>query len=438
MSQAVSCPALLIAAPASGQGKTTLVAALARYHSRRGLKVRVFKTGPDFIDPMIHQVASGAPVHQLDLWMVGDAQCRRLLYQAACEADLILVEGVMGLFDSDPSSADLAIRFGLPVAVVIDASAMAQTFGAVARGLATYREDLPFAGVVANRIASDGHAAMLRDSLSPALPWLGGIFRSAAVELPERHLGLHQAMDIADLEQRLDAAADLLAEARLAQLPEAVQFNPPEALSPAPLLQGRRIAVARDKAFSFVYNANLDLLKTMGAELTFFSPLTDTGLPEVDAVYLPGGYPELYLDELADNLAMKASLRDHHWSGKPLVAECGGMLYLLESLAQRTGPARDMVGLVPGDARLGERLAGLGLQGAELPGGTLRGHTFHYAAFQREPPFSTSAVKHPSGAPGEGVYRDRGLLASFVHWYFPSNPGAAARLFLPQSAETVQ
>ncbi|WP_461482713.1 nucleotide-binding protein, partial [Porticoccus sp.] len=223
MSETVCCPALLIAAPASGQGKTTLVAALARYHRRRGLKVRVFKTGPDFIDPMIHRVASGAAVHQLDLWMVGEPQCRRLLYEAACEADLILVEGVMGLFDGEPSSADLALKFGLPVAAVIDASAMAQTFGAVAQGLASYRADLSFAGVVANRVASEGHAKMLRDSLA-AVPWLGGISRSAAIELPERHLGLHQAMDIDDLEQRLDAAADLLAEAPLAQLPEPVAF----------------------------------------------------------------------------------------------------------------------------------------------------------------------------------------------------------------------
>ncbi|MBL4622494.1 MAG: AAA family ATPase, partial [Immundisolibacteraceae bacterium] len=178
MSNSASCPALLISAPASGQGKTTLAAGLARYYQQHGRQVRVFKTGPDFIDPTILEQASGHPVYQLDLWMVGDQRCRQLLFEASLEADLILIEGVMGLFDGNPSSADLAQTFGLPVLLVIDGSAMAQTFGAVALGLADYRGALTIAGVVANRVAGPGHATMLQQSLPVSIPWFGAMMNN--------------------------------------------------------------------------------------------------------------------------------------------------------------------------------------------------------------------------------------------------------------------
>ena len=209
------CPALLIAAPASGQGKTTVTAALARHYANRGLRVRVFKCGPDFLDPMILARACGAAVDSLDLWLVGEEECRRRLWQAAGEADLILVEGVMGLFDGTPSAADLARRFGVPVLAVIDGSAMAQTFAAIAHGLASFQSDLPFAGVLANRVGSARHGEILQDSLPAHLPWYGALPRTAAIELPSRHLGLVQAAELADLDARLDAAA-----AALAQSPE--------------------------------------------------------------------------------------------------------------------------------------------------------------------------------------------------------------------------
>ncbi|HYM48429.1 MAG TPA: cobyrinate a,c-diamide synthase, partial [Burkholderiaceae bacterium] len=194
------CPALFISAPASGQGKTTITAALAIRERRRGRRVRVFKTGPDFIDPMILERASGNPVYQLDLWMGGENHCRNLLYDAAGHADLILIEGVMGLFDGQPSSADLAALFGIPVLAVIDASAMAQTFGAIAFGLARFRDDISVAGVIANRVGSEHHAEILGPSLPADLPMLGWLARDADFTLPERHLGLVQAREIADLD----------------------------------------------------------------------------------------------------------------------------------------------------------------------------------------------------------------------------------------------
>ena len=215
---AIHCPAVLIAAPASGQGKTTVTAALARLHTRQGRRVRVFKCGPDFLDPFWHTLASGAPVHQLDLWMTGEADCRARLAQAAQEADLILIEGVMGLFDGEPSAADLAQRFGLPVLTVVDASAMAGTFGALAYGLQHYRPGLRMAGVLANRVASERHAGMLQSSLREPEQWLGALMRNPTLTLPERHLGLVAATELTDAMQRLDAAADALATTVLGQM----------------------------------------------------------------------------------------------------------------------------------------------------------------------------------------------------------------------------
>ncbi|MGH8355747.1 MAG: cobyrinate a,c-diamide synthase, partial [Pseudomonas sp.] len=288
MRAARSCPAVLIAAPASGQGKTTVTAALARLHRNQGRKVRVFKCGPDFLDPMILERASGAPVYQLDLWMVGAEESRRLLWEAAGEAELILIEGVMGLFDGTPSSADLAKRFGVPVLAVIDGTAMAQTFGALALGLARYQADLPFAGVLANRVASARHSELLERSLTEGLRWYGALSREAGIELPSRHLGLVQAHELKDLDARLDAAAAVLAASCEVALPPAVAFAAPEPLPVAPLLADVRIAVARDEAFAFTSGATLDLLRAMGAELRFFSPLHDSALPEADSLYLPG------------------------------------------------------------------------------------------------------------------------------------------------------
>ena len=423
------CPALLIAAPASGQGKTTLVAALARHHRNQGRDVRVFKTGPDFLDPKIHEQASGNTVHQLDLWMVGEDNCRRLLHQAAREADLILVEGVMGLFDGSPSSADLARHFGIPVAALIDAGAMAQTFGAVAQGLATYQSDLPFAGVFANRASSEGHCTMLKASLPATLPWLGNLPRTDTIELPHRHLGLHQPEAIANLDGRLDAAATLIGQTALANLPAAVTFQPAPVADIPPLLEGQKIAVARDSAFSFVYPANLALLQAMGAQLHYFSPLSDTRLPACDSLYLPGGYPELHLDMLADNTVMHEAIRQHYKADKPIVAECGGMLFLLDALTDQQGRCRSMAGLIPTSATVQQRVSAIGSQYAAFGNEQLHGHTFHYSSFDREPDMAARGIRHPWGSQGEGIYRSRALTASYIHWYLPSNPRAAAALF---------
>ncbi|WP_440964575.1 cobyrinate a,c-diamide synthase [Massilia sp. GER05] len=419
---------LLVAAIASGQGKTTVTAALARRLRRMGQRVHVFKCGPDFIDPMVLEHASRAKVHTLDLWMVGLEQSRRRLARAAREADVVLVEGVMGLYDGDPSAADLARAFDLPVLAVIDASAMAQTAGAVVMGLRDYGP-VRMAGVVANRVASEGHARMVAASLRD-IPLLATLPKQTR-RLPERHLGLVVPGEVADIDAILDELADQL------QL-DSAQWNalapqlPDEALPEepvAPLLAGLTVAIARDAAFCFLYPANVDTLEALGARITWFSPLADEPVPEdADAVYLPGGYPELHGEALAQAGRWQESIRAAHAAGLTILAECGGMMVLAESLVDKEGRDWPMAGLLPGRVLMQPRLAGLGAQGLATNAGQMRGHTFHYSRL--ETPLAPVAwtVKHPSGAQGEAVYRVGSLTASYFHAFFASNPAAVASL----------
>ena len=428
----VKCPALLFAAPASGSGKTSLVAALARLHTRHGRRVKVFKCGPDFLDPQIHAMASGQPCDNFDLWICGEDDIRARLARAATENDLILVEGVMGLFDGTPSSADIAERFDLPVLAVIDARAMAQTFGAVAFGLANYRPGLPFHGVLANRVGSAHHASLLEAAVPASVAWCGALPRQEAAALPSRHLGLLPAAEIDDLLARIDLLADALEKTPLAILPPVVTFAVPEQTPPPKRLAGVKVAVARDAAFCFIYPANLDLLHALGAELVYFSPLAGDALPDCDAVWLPGGYPELHAAQLSARSDLSAQLVAHVDAGKPLLAECGGMMLLFEQLVDLEGVSHPMVGLLPGRTVMGKRLAALGSQQVELPEGTLRGHAFHHSQCETDWPVLVRATRPGVDArAGEPVWRRQGLTASYFHFYFPSNPEAVASLFLP-------
>ena len=434
----VSCPALFLTAPSSGEGKTTITAALARYFRDQGKDVRVFKTGPDYLDPQILAQASGNPVEQLDLFMAGEKYCQQKLYEAAQTADLILVEGAMGMFDGEPSSADLAGRFNIPMAIVMNVKGMAQTAAALASGLANYRNDIRIAGLIANNCGTERHAQLIRDALPNTVPLLATLARDADVALPERHLGLVQADEVREeLETRFSLGAQWikgpLADVNsLTELPKSVVFHSAELPPVEPLLEGKTIAVAKDAAFSFIYDANIRLLQMMGANVTYFSPLKDAHLPDTDALWLPGGYPELHADELANNSNMKQAIQGFHKEGKPILAECGGLLYCLDDLTDLEGHCHTMVGLLKGHGAMRGKRGCQGMQTAILPEGEIKAHAHHRSRSEGtpEPIGYGKRQRHP--APGEAIYRSQGLTASYLHLFFASNPTAIAALFSGQ------
>ncbi|OCQ21409.1 hypothetical protein A7985_12400 [Pseudoalteromonas luteoviolacea] len=437
MSSANSCPALMVTAPSSGSGKTTVTAALARHFVRQGKVVQVFKVGPDFIDPMILEVASGQPVYQLDLWMVGKKQCQKMLFDAASAADLILIEGVMGLFDGSPNSADLSKEFGIPILAVIDGSAMAQTFGALVHGMVNYSPELSFYGVIANKIAGEYHAKLVLDSIQECALKNHFFSRDMAQSLPERHLGLMQPSELTDITERLDLAANQVAQSEFAALPPAVKFHAPkwaasERDETANALLNKRIIIAKDAAFGFLYHANVNMLIRAGAIVIYTSPLCDKALPDGDALYLPGGYPEVYAERLSQNKHYIASVKRFADSGKPVLAECGGMLYLLDDL-EAESTHFSMCGVLTGTAKMHTRLSAVGQQGVTIAANkahfALRGHSFHYSSANIALEPIARSLYHPSLREGEYIYHGGSVLASYMHWYFDSCPAFFIHFF---------
>jgi len=441
-----TCPALFLAAPASGQGKTTITAAIARYFSDQGKVVRVFKTGPDYLDPQILAQASNGHVEQLDMWMAGEDYCQQKLHEAAIEADLILVEGAMGLFDGEPSSADLAARFNIPIAIVMDVKGMAQTAGAIAIGLANYRDDYSCFGLIANNCSTNRHAQLITEALSDKLPLLACLKKDETIALPERHLGLVQASEVFDeLEEKFTLGKEWLVDGvkranskkQLLSLPAPVEFFAVEKIPSAQLglstmLQGKTIAIARDKAFSFIYQANTRLLEAMGATLVYFSPLVDQHFPQVDALWLPGGYPELYAKQLAKNCQLQQQIATFYEAGNPVLAECGGFLYCLNELVDLDNQHHKMLGLLAGQGSMSGKRGCQGMQKALLPEGDIHGHAHHRSRAIMEIDAMGYGQRQRHPAPGEPIYRDKKLTASYLHLFFPSNPRLIADLFTGQ------
>ena len=428
------CPALFITAPASGQGKTTITAALARYLGELGKVVRIFKTGPDYLDPQILEQASGQPVVQLDLWMAGTQWCQAQLHQAACHADVILIEGAMGMFDGAPSSADLAAQFGIPMLLIINSKGMAQTTAAVALGLANYRHDVQVLGLIANQCSTERHRELIANTLPDTLPLLATFAFDDELSLPERHLGLVQASEVSDeLEVCFTNGVNALKQggiAGLLPLLQPVAFAATSITPAAKLLAGKRIVIARDAAFSFIYQANVQLLEQMGAQIRYFSPLNDATLPEGDAIWLPGGYPELHAEQLAANVPMLQALRQFYAQNGVILAECGGFLYCLDALTDLQQQRHNLLGLLAGEGLMRGKRGCQGMQTARLPEGEVRAHAHHRSRSDcHVEPISYGQRQHHV-ANGEAIYRQKGLTASYLHLFFPSNPTAIAQLLL--------
>jgi cobyrinic acid a,c-diamide synthase len=441
--EALELPRLVIAGTASGVGKTTVMVALTEALRRRGRRVAVFKCGPDYLDPTYHARAAGAACHNLDGWMMGREAVLSTFARVARLADVALIEGVMGLYDGaapdseDGSAAQIARWLDAPVLAVVDASGMARTVAAIGLGLATFDSAVQIAGVFCNRVGSLGHVELLRSACAHrgAPPVLGSLPARKALAFPERHLGLRTADREAVSDEQLAAwgaifdewcdADALWAVARAARPVQVPTLDEP--VRPTRC----RIGIARDAAFHFYYEDNLRRLKLLGAELVQFSPLSDRELPDVDGLYLGGGYPELFAVELSSNRGVLDGIRAFAGRGAPVYAECGGLMLLARAIRTLDGREHEMAGVIDGVAVMGERLQALGYVEVEtrrrtvLGGAGLRfrGHQFRYSSLERpEPGDAYSVRKRRGGSTEMEGHGGANVLASYVHAHWASNP----------------
>lgn len=448
----VETPRIVIAGTHSGVGKTTVATGLMAALSSRGYRVAPFKVGPDFIDPSYHSLATGRPGRNLDAFLSGPDLIPPLFAHGAQGAEVAVIEGVMGLFDGKSgggelaSTAHIARLLDAPVILVVDASAMARSAAALIHGYITFDESVRVAGVILNRVGSSTHEKMLREAIEPlGVPVLGVLRRDAAISTPDRHLGLVPVAERrAEAREALESMGGIVARAcdlegilRLARSagPLHVKSWGPDV--PEPDESPVRVAIAGGPAFSFVYEENMELLRGAGAETVPFDPTTDEDLPEAAGVlYLGGGFPETYAEALSENEPMKERVRTFAASGRPVIAECGGLLYLTREL-----DGREMCGLLDVTARMTDRLT-LGYRVARAitdsplaeAGANLRGHEFHYSAVEPgtgEPPAWEFAGRRPEGFVTGGVH------ASYLHTHWAAMPEVAQRLVrtAAQSAE---
>jgi cobyrinic acid a,c-diamide synthase len=422
---------LVISAPASGSGKTTVTLGLLGALRHRGLPVVSAKSGPDYIDPAFHEAATGLPCMTLDAWAMSDDQLRARAVRH--RGSHLVVEGAMGLFDGAPevdhplgtgSTADVAAALGLPVVLVLDVARMGQGAAAVVAGLAGFRADVHVAGVILNRLGSARHETMLRGAVETVLPVLGALPRRDDLALPSRHLGLVQAGERADLEAFIGRAADwvaqgcdldaVLADGALLHGP----MSAPDHMEPL----GQRIAVARDLAFGFAYPHMLDDWRALGAEVTFFSPLADEGPGEgADAVFLPGGYPELHAGKLAAAEEFRAGMARAAQNGALIYGECGGYMALGEGLVDADGARHRMLGLLRLETSFAAPERHLGYRRLSALGGlpwrgALRGHVFHYATTLKAEGRPLFLAHDAEGADlGEAGLHQGRVMGSFCH-----------------------
>jgi cobyrinic acid a,c-diamide synthase len=449
MSQAM--PRIIIAGTQSGTGKTSLSLALVASLKRRGLRVQTFKIGPDFLDPSYLTLASGRPCYNLDGWMTRKEYVLELFSRTTNDADIAVIEGVMGLFDgSDPgnsegSTAEMARWLDAPVLLVVNVHGMARSLSAIVKGYVEFEWDLNIAGVIANHSGSDHHKDWLTQSLKSASlpPLLGAIPRGALPTLPSRHLGLITA-DPQNLPPRiLEELADVLEQnlsvdtvTQIARNASPLSITEP-GLEVKPRPKRVSIGVAYDRAFHFYYPDNLDEIKLRGCDLILFSPLQDRNLPkDVDALYFGGGYPEEYAETLAKNWEMQEAVRQFAKRGLPLYAECGGLMYLTQGIETTQGKRYPMVGLLPVWSRMLPRLKSLGYVEVTLTnnslwgerGAVLRGHEFHYSELaetvQNDPLWTT--VYRMKRRRSEEIFTEgfqqNNVLASYVHLHWASQP----------------
>jgi len=453
---------VVIAGTHSGSGKTTITLGLLAALKKKGYTVQPFKTGPDFIDTGLHGHITGRPSRNLDLWMCGREYVRECFGRNSADADIAVIEGVMGMYDGDRSTASLAAELELPVILVVDAFGMAESAGAIVKGFAEYsgkagkrgsgevkdrRADI--AGVIFNRIASERHYKRVKESVQD-IPVLGYLPRDIDFNIPHRHLGLVVAEENPIDAKEVDKLADaILKNIDVDKIVDECKRRGKARLAPTCELTNmctceHKIGVAYDKAFCFYYEDNLDLLKQAGAEIVKFSPLSDNKLPDdIDALYIGGGYPELYAGQLSANSSMLRSIREFAESGMPVYAECGGFMYLTEGVYDLDEEFHSMVGVYPFKTKMTKKRAGLGYREALLKedsmlgekGALIRGHEFHYseivesAEARKRESAEVYSVKDGSGNfLGDEGYMVNNTLGSYMHIHFGSNQKIAKNI----------
>ncbi|MHB8172685.1 MAG: cobyrinate a,c-diamide synthase [Thermincolia bacterium] len=446
-------PRIMLAGTHSGVGKTTLTTALLAAMTRKGYRVQPFKVGPDYIDPGYHKLATQRFSRNLDPWMLGEDGVKELFARSAVTGDFSIIEGVMGLYDgSSPindfgSSAHVAKLLKTPVILVVDVKSMARSAAAVVLGYLNLDPEVPVVGIILNKVGSHSHYLMVKEAIASVcdIPIVGYLPKNKAVEMPERHLGLVPTVENQTLGAALEALVEeigktvdlnMIIEIARSAEPLEVGFSGvvfPEQKAPAKV----KIAYALDEAFNFYYEDGLELLEAFGAQMVPFSPLKDNALPpEVGGVYIGGGFPEMFLEQLASNSSMIESLRDAHQRGMPIYAECGGLMYLTRAIIDFHGKKYPLVGLVPGVCRMQQRLADMGYVTVlskqdnllSCHGEEYRGHEFHYSTLEADAeqfPWALELTKNRDGSVKQEGYAEGNLLASYVHFHFGANPRLA-------------
>jgi cobyrinic acid a,c-diamide synthase len=429
--------AIVIAGTHSGVGKTTITIGLIGALRRRGLAVQPFKVGPDFIDPLHHQEASGRASRNLDGWMLEpDANLRRFGH-ATADADVAVIEGVMGLYDGSEgksdrgSTAEMAKLLQLPVVLVVDASAVARSAAAMIHGYVSFDPEVRVAGVILNNVGGEAHARMIRDAVGERVTIFGALPRATELVIPERHLGLHLPLEarsdyVAQLARLVEQHVDIDQLLRCTLTDRRPAPPPPATAGPRV-----RVGVARDEAFCFYYADNLELLEQAGAEVVEFSPIRDPLPDGLDGLYIGGGYPELHAAELADNVAATVGIREFAAAGGPIYAECGGLMYLAEHL-ELEGSRHPLCGILPFGTRMPAPLKIAYVEinttgGLFGSGHTARGHLFHRSEISGEhaPFLRCYQMRTSQGDHAEEGYHRGAVLASYIHLHFASQPGLA-------------
>ena len=446
-------PRLVVAGTGSGVGKTTVTLGLMAAFQKQGLKVQGFKAGPDYIDPGYHTAITGLPSRNLDPWMVSTEHMVEIFLKGSREADLSIIEGVMGLYDGkDPlsdkgSTAEIAVLLQSPVILIVDVYSMARSSAAVVKGYQLLNPSVPVAGVIANRAGGEGHFRLVKSAIEQecGIPVFGWLPPDPSIDIPERHLGLIPALMRGEMDPLFDQLAELMEKGvDLDRLQTAAGDAPGLAMPKKRLFSQKQpkqhpvtIAVAKDAAFHFYYPENLELLEQHGAKLQYFSPLKGEPVPEdADGLIVGGGFPEEFVLELSGNEEVKSSFRENITRGMPTYAECGGYMYLSEAIVDREGNSHPMTGVIPAVIQMSDRLMALGYREVEAvrdnlllkQGEKARGHEFHYSTLTMQT--KNAAAYEISGYAGrqqEGYVKEN-LLASFTYLHFASNPSMAKRL----------